>query len=35
MRRNYDSMSHNAHGDKADAARIAQMREEFEKIINE
>jgi predicted RNase H-like nuclease (RuvC/YqgF family) len=33
MRRNYDSMSHNAHSDKADALKIAQMKMNFEKEI--
>lgn len=34
MRRNYESMSNYAHSDKAEFAKIKQMKEEYEKTIS-
>ena len=33
MRRNYDSMSNHAHGDKAEFAKIKAMKEKYESVI--
>lgn len=33
MRRNYDSMSNHAHGDKAEFAKIKAMKDKYESVI--
>ena len=34
MRRNYDSMSNHAHGDKAEFAKIKAMKDKYEAAIS-